>query len=360
MLFNNIYSGKRVLVTGHTGFKGSWLCLWLKQMGADILGYSLKPTTSPDHYSLTKGSEGIISVIGDIRDKKLLEKTVSDFNPEIIFHLAAQSLVSTSYDRPEETWGINLIGTLNLLEICRKVSSLKAILVVTTDKVYENAGTSRYFGEDDPLGGYDPYSASKAAAELLVQSYRRSFYKKLGINLSTARAGNVIGGGDWAQDRLIPDIIKASVNKTHTNIRNPDAIRPWQHVLDSLSGYLILGQHMLQSSSQIDMSWNFGPNSDDCLSVSDILKEMSKNWPALTWRAVDTIQNKHEMQTLKISSQKAKHKLSWEPVWNIQTAVKYTVNWYQQYYADGKCLSQVQLIHYINYAKAKESEWTIS
>ncbi|MEA1938279.1 MAG: CDP-glucose 4,6-dehydratase, partial [Pseudomonadota bacterium] len=277
-----VYDKRRVLVTGHTGFKGSWLALWLARMGANVTGLSLPPETTPNHWDLLKPD--IADIRGDIRDSVAVANAVQTAGPEIVFHLAAQPLVRRSYRDPLETWATNVMGTANLLEACRKSDSVRAIVVITTDKCYENMEWIWGYRENDRLGGHDPYSASKAGVELVASSYRKSFFSgKNAPLLATARAGNVVGGGDWSEDRLIPDLVRAIWSKTPLVIRSPYATRPWQHVLEPLSGYLMLGKKLLEGDRRFADAWNFGPDDTGNQTVETVLTRLRKNWLAVTW-----------------------------------------------------------------------------
>ena len=358
-IFNNIYLGKKVLVTGHTGFKGSWLKIWLKNLGATVYGYSLSPNTEPSHYNLTTPIAGF-SYIADIRDKELLEKAIIDIQPDIVFHLAAQPLVRQSYANPIETFHTNIIGTVNLFEAIRRVGKgVKAIVNVTTDKVYKIHEDESVFKESDVLGGYDPYSTSKACVELVHESYRNSFFKELNILSASARAGNVIGGGDWALDRLIPDVMVATSKKNPSDIRNPLSIRPWQHVLDPLSGYLLLGQLMLENSTLVDTAWNFGPNISNCLQVNEVLNLAQKFWGLIRWNDVSESDTLHETKILRLDCSKANNEIGWQPVWDIEKAIRKTVNWYKEYYTSGRILTFDDLNEYILEAQERKMIWTL-
>ena len=323
------YKGKRVLITGHTGFKGSWLAYILDSIGAEITGYSLEPKTEPSLFKSLSFSKNFNSIIGDIRDKKKFKQTVYSSNPDFIFHLAAQPLVIESYNNPKETFEINFNGTLNLLEILKELNSSVQVVFVTTDKVYENLELGFPFVETDKLGGKDPYSASKAASEILIDSYSKSFFKNSDINIATARAGNVIGGGDWSDNRLIPDIIKAKQNNRPLNIRNPKAIRPWQHVLEPLFGYLKLGIGLSEDSQKYSSQWNFGPEIEDSITVEDII-DIGKRL-----KIVGEVEYERsvlvEAKRLKLNIIKAKEQLGFKPVWNAQQAIKTTFEWYNAY-----------------------------
>lgn len=356
-LFGQAFAGKKILLTGHSGFKGSWLALWLKKLGATVHGVSLPANTHPSHFHLIYPD--CSSTMLDIGNKDLLQKTVKDFAPELIFHLAAQPLVRLSYQQPTETWQTNVMGTVNLLEACRHSTSVKAVLVVTTDKVYENVGQLQGYQETDPLGGHDPYSASKAACELVVQSYQSSYLKQQGVLLASARAGNVIGGGDWSLDRLIPDVIRACQRGNPLLVRNPLAIRPWQHVLDSLSGYLCLAEKLLQGKEYFATSWNFGPSPEATQDVATVLAAMQKYWPELRWQQ-DMASTFKEAQILTLDSSKANSKLSWIPVWNFQKTAEQTALWYQAYYQQQRVLSTEQLAFYCLNAKQQGLAWALN
>ena len=333
VLFNDIYRGKTVLVTGHTGFKGGWLSLWLTMLGAKVYGYSLYPHDMPSMFSVIKLDNQIEhSVIGDILNEKYIEDAVAEFKPDIIFHLAAQPLVRTSYENPVLTYKTNVIGTLNVLEAARKSSSVKAFVNVTTDKCYENKEIFKKYKEDDELGGYDIYSSSKACSEILSSSYRRSFLKE-SFALATARAGNVIGGGDWAQGRLIPDCVRAINSDLSIEIRNPYSIRPWQFVLEPLSGYLLLGQKLLESGNSLYReAFNFGPEDNNTVTVEQIVKKVIKTWGKGQMTVSRAGSSIHEANLLMLDIKKAKENLCWTPTYDINTAIKETVEWYKCFY----------------------------
>lgn len=326
----HFYKGKRIFVTGHTGFKGSWLLYILDSVGAIVTGYSLAPHTTPSLFKLLKLSNNITSVIGDIRDKEKFKEAFEHCDPEFVFHMAAQPLVLQSYKNPEETFDINFKGTLNLLEILKEFNQKVQAVFITTDKVYENLELGVPFIETDSLGGKDPYSASKAASEILINSYVQSFFKVSNISIATARAGNVIGGGDWSDNRLIPDIIKAAQDNNALPIRNPKAIRPWQHVLEPLFGYLTLGIGLFNNPNKYIGSWNFGPVDDDVKSVEDIIN-IGKKLEVVG----ETIYEKltfAEAKNLTLNIDKAKLNLNFKPVWNSEKAIKITFEWYKKYY----------------------------
>lgn len=356
-LFGNIYKEKNVLITGHTGFKGSWLALWLEKMGANVFGYSLNENTNPSHHQLLKLN--IQNNYGDVRDKVKLENYISKIKADIIFHLAAQSLVRESYRNPSYTYETNIIGTLNVFEAALKTTSVKALINVTTDKVYENIEQSIAYKEQDKLGGYDMYSSSKACSEILTSSFRNSFLNNNTYLLASARAGNVIGGGDWANERLIPDLIRGALNNQPTEIRNPNAIRPWEHVLEPLSGYLLLGQKLLENKKEFVSAWNFGPKPEETLPVSSVIQMMQKQWNKINFKTNPEEAKKfHEAGILMLNCTKAKSELQWEAVWDMNTSIQYTANWYKNYYENNIINSQNDLLAYINTAKAKSIIWT--
>lgn len=340
-MFNNIYKNKKVLVTGHTGFKGSWLVLWLKSLGADVCGYALDANTIPSMYEELMIYGQIKSVIGNILDTAKLEETFDEFQPEIVFHLAAQPLVRRSYSEPVLTYQTNVIGTLNVLQAARKCDSVKAFVNVTTDKCYENKEIARGYKEDEPMGGYDMYSSSKGCVEIMSASFRRSFLQD-GFALATARAGNVIGGGDWAEDRLIPDCIKYINSNKPIEIRNPHAVRPWQHVLEPLSGYLRLGEALLTDGKKYAEGFNFGPNEDSVLKVSDVA-QMVVNCCGKGEVIVNKTDDLHEANLLMLNIDKSKEVLKWTPTYTAEEAIEKTVEWYKRFYAGGKMLDYTYL-----------------
>jgi len=353
--FNDVFKGRNILVTGHTGFKGSWLSLWLSSLGGNVTGLSLEPNTNPSHWELLK-LNSVKEFIGDIRDKDFVSKVLESSHPEIIFHLAAQPLVRDSYLDPELTWSTNVIGTLNLLEASRKLDNLLAILIVTTDKCYENKELNAPYSEQDQLGGYDPYSASKAAVELLVSSHRRSFYtSKVSPHIASARAGNVIGGGDWSKDRLVPDLIRSLGSSNKLVVRYPDSTRPWQHVLDCLSGYLLLAEKLIMEDD-FSESWNFGPDINDTATVRDVLDKLQSFWPELNWK-LDNIDNPHEANLLQLNSLKARSILGWEQILSLDESLKMTSDWYSSYLNNKEIISVQQLNEYQNLAKKKSANW---
>ena len=359
--FADIYKNKKVLVTGHTGFKGSWLCLWLKKMGAHVVGYALQPETGPNHFNLL--NLGISSVIGDIRNFKKVKDVFEEVKPEIIFHLAAQPLVRRSYRDPRETYETNIMGTVNVYEAARQCDSVRAIVCVTSDKVYENREWIWGYRENDPVGGYDPYSSSKGCAEIITSSYRNSFFnqeqssRKNSLLLASARAGNVIGGGDWAEDRLVPDIMRATARNETVTIRNPVSTRPWQHVLEPLSGYLLIGQKLLEGQGSVAEAWNFGPLEEGAISVENVVERIKKNWDRVSYVLSEGISSSHEANYLKIDCSKAHIKLKWFPVWDSKKAFAVTTEWYREFYTQGHLLSEKQLDSYIEEAKNVQACW---
>jgi CDP-glucose 4,6-dehydratase len=331
------FKNKRVFLTGHTGFKGSWLALWLHHLGAQVYGYSLPPPTHPSNYELSN-IKGILEGewIADIRDREQMKRAIATCQPEVIFHLAAQPLVRTSYKEPYETFDVNVMGTASVLDAVRAYGRPCAVICITTDKCYENREREEGYSEDDPMGGYDPYSASKGAAEILIASYRRAFFHPdtlsvQGVQLASVRAGNVIGGGDFAEDRIVVDLVKAMLNGTRMSIRNPNAIRPWQHVLEPLSGYLTLAEKMIASpSARWCEGWNFGPNPESERTVREVADLFLKEWGSGSWTDVSDGNHPHEAGILRLEIGKAKKELGWSPAWNFETMLQRTVHWYRQ------------------------------
>jgi CDP-glucose 4,6-dehydratase len=333
---NHFWKSKKVLLTGHTGFKGSWLSLWLQSMGADLIGYSLRPPTNPNLYDIANVGLEMQSVIGDIRDFDLLKSVVDEYSPEIVIHMAAQPLVRYSYRNPVETYSTNVMGTVNLLEAVRLSDKVRVVINVTSDKCYENREWLWGYREDDAVGGFDPYSNSKGCSELVTASYRNSFFppnnfSSHGLSLASARAGNVIGGGDWADDRLIPDLIRAIDQDKPIRIRNPNSIRPWQHVLEPLSGYLLLAERMYKDGASFSESWNFGPDDSDAKPVKWILNQIINSWGIeKTWMTVEGDQL-HEAQYLRLDCSKSKARLNWAPRWAIDRSIDNIVQWHKSY-----------------------------
>lgn len=322
------WRGKRVFLTGHTGFKGGWLALWLSQMGAEVHGYALAPSTDPSFYFVTGLSEHLASsTIADIRDADRLRAAMRSAAPEIVLHLAAQPLVRDSYAAPVETYAVNVMGSVNLFEAVRQTTGVKAVVNVTTDKCYENRERNEPYTEDEALGGYDPYSSSKACSELVTSAYRRSFLTEQGVALASARAGNVIGGGDWSADRLLPDFLRAIDAGQTLTIRYPYAIRPWQHVLEPLSGYLQLAERLYTEHSAFAEAWNFGPEEADSRPVEWLVDKLCVRVPGADWRR-EVAPQPHEAGTLKLDSSKAKQRLKWRPRWPLEQALAHTVDWH--------------------------------
>ena len=347
------WRGKRVLLTGHTGFKGSWLSLWLQSMGAQVTGFALAPPTRPSLFEVADVDRGMASIVGDIRDLEHLRAIFAEHKPEIVIHMAAQPLVRYSYAEPVETYSTNVMGTVNLLEAVRSTPSVKAVVNVTTDKCYENREWAWGYRENEAMGGFDPYSSSKGCAELVTAAYRNSYfhpdkYTEHGVAMASARAGNVIGGGDWAEDRLIPDIMRAIIKNCPVNIRNPHAIRPWQHVLGPLSGYLLLAQKLYEEGASYAEGWNFGPNDEDAKPVQWIVERLTKSWGEGASWVLDGGEHPHEAHYLKLDCSKAKARLNWQPRWHLDEALGKIVEWQRSYQqgADMKAVSLQQIADY--------------
>lgn len=346
----SFYSGKRVFITGHTGFKGAWLSIWLHALGARVTGYALEPPTVPNLFELTRAGELLTSVIADVRDLERLKAEMVAASPEIVIHMAAQPLVRDSYRIPVETYATNVMGTVHLLEAVRACPTVRVVVNVTTDKVYENHGCNRSFMESDPFGGYDPYSNSKGCSELVTAAYRSSFfnpedYERHGVALASARAGNVIGGGDWAADRLVPDILKALLAGDPVRIRNPHAIRPWQHVLEPLSGYLTLAQKLYEGNGSFTEGWNFGPPEEDARPVEWIVRQLCSRWGEGARYEIDGGEHPHEAHYLKLDCSKARSELGWNPRWSLERALDSIVAWSEVFRSRGdlgeECLRQI-------------------
>lgn len=349
-MFLECYKGKKVFITGHTGFKGSWLSFWLTSMGAKVIGYSLPSVTHPNHFELIRLD--METYLKDIRDLEALKQAIETTQPDIVFHLAAQPLVCYSYNNPIETFETNIMGTANLLEACKGISSIKGTIVITTDKCYENKEWLYGYRENDQLGGYDPYSASKAGAEIVVASYRNSFFHPQDFGrthqtlIATARSGNVIGGGDWSEDRLIPDMVRAATTDQTVYVRNPNATRPWQHVLEPLAGYLLLGQKLMEGKSEFAEPWNFGPTIESNKKVSEVLEVSKKLWNKVNFEIEDSESHPHEAGLLMLDCSKAYHKLGWKPKWDFQSSVAKTIEWYKLFYESGEILTHHHLREY--------------
>jgi CDP-glucose 4,6-dehydratase len=324
------WNGRRVFITGQTGFKGAWLSLWLAQLGARVTGYALQPPTDPNLHDLARVDGLVHSLRGDIRDRRLLGDAISRSEPEIIFHFAAQSLVRESYRSPLETYEVNVLGTAHVLEAIRTCPSVRAAIMATSDKCYENRETGAAFREGDPLGGRDPYSSSKACAELVTAAYRDSYFgERSHPRIATVRAGNVIGGGDWASDRLVPDIVRAFTQNKPVEIRNPSAVRPWQHVLDPLAGYILLAERLWEGRAEMAAAWNFGPDTSAMRSVGWVVEQVAARWGQRTDWKRDARENPHEASTLLLDSDKARSRLGWLPRLGLTDAIEWTVDWYR-------------------------------
>ena len=342
------WQDKRVLMTGHTGFKGSWLSLWLQSTGAELRGVALAPPTTPALFDVARVAQGMDHQVADIRDYDTIRALVSDFKPEILIHMAAQPLVRLSYQQPIETYATNVMGTVHVLEAARHSGSVRAIVNITTDKCYENREWAWGYREDEAMGGHDPYSSSKGCAELVSSAYRKSFLAEAGIAMATARAGNVIGGGDWAQDRLVPDVLRALEKKRPVEIRNPHAIRPWQHVLEPLSGYLLLAQRLYEQGQVDAEGWNFGPRDEDAQPVQWIVERLCQAWGEGAQWALQPGEHPHEAHFLKLDISKARQRLQWSPRWSLDMALSRITSWHQHWMAGADmksvCLQDIQ--HY--------------
>jgi CDP-glucose 4,6-dehydratase len=347
----DFFAGKKIFLTGHTGFKGAWLSLWLTALGAEVVGYALEPPTDPSLFELCKVGELMMSVIADVRDAARLSAVIRDAAPEIVIHMAAQPLVRDSYRNPAETYAINVMGTVNLLEAVRHCKGIKAVVNVTTDKCYENREWVWGYRENEPLGGHDPYSSSKACSELVTSAYRSSFfnmknYPAHGVAVASARAGNVIGGGDWAVDRLIPDCVRALLKGERIAIRNPSAIRPWQHVLEPLSGYLTLARKLYEEGGRYGEGWNFGPDDRDARPVEWIVRNLCMKWGGNASYEIDKGEHPHEARYLKLDCSKAKTELGWHPRWDLEKALDSIIEWTRAYSAGNNvrdvCLKQIK------------------
>jgi CDP-glucose 4,6-dehydratase len=351
-----IYKGKKVFLTGHTGFKGSWLLKILSMLGADVKGYALAPLHNNDLYTLINGDSLCDSVIADLRNRNVIISAINDFQPDFIFHLAAQPLVRRSYEIPAETFEVNAIGTANVLDGVRSLEKECRIILITTDKVYHNNEWVYPYRETDRLGGYDPYSASKACTELVISSYQNSFFNLSSIDthckaIAVARAGNVIGGGDWSDDRLIPDVVKALSKDKVIQIRNPGAVRPWQHVLEPLLGYLLLGAKLVEEPSKFSQAYNFGPYTDDALPVKQMVQLVIENWGEGEFNIANSANAKHEAGLLKLDISKATTELGWRPTLNAKLAIELTINWYRHYFNNQTTIvsfTETQITNFLN------------
>ncbi len=358
-----VFEGKSVLVTGHTGFKGSWLTVWLRSLGANVVGLALDPPTSPSHFSSTGLSSEIKDLRIDIRDRIAVEKALIAVKPDFVFHLAGQSLVREAYIDPIETWNINVLGTLNVLEALRKIENNCAAVIITSDKCYDNVEWTWGYREIDALGGIDPYSGSKAAAELAIRTHIRSFFSgsNNNVRIASARAGNVIGGGDWAENRIVPDCVKSWSLNSSVKLRNPMATRPWQHVLEPLSGYLTLAAKLNLKSELHGEAFNFGPSETGDFSVISLVEEMSIHWDKVKYEDISKFKDSyHESELLKLNCDKARHLLNWKSVMNFSETVKMTADWYKSFYANTSPIIETtenQITYYCNLAKERELTW---
>jgi CDP-glucose 4,6-dehydratase len=352
------WRGKRVLITGHTGFKGSWLSLWLQCVGADVVGYALGPPTDPNMFTLASVADGMISITGDVYDAEHLQQAIAKSKPEIVFHMAAQPLVRESYRAPVTTYATNVMGTVHLLESVRQVGSARAVVCITSDKCYENREWVWGYRENEAMGGYDPYSSSKGCAEIVAAAYRNSFFNpgrhaEHGVGIATARAGNVIGGGDWAKDRLVPDILRSLVKGETIILRNPQALRPWQHVLEPLGGYLTLAERLYENGPSYSEGWNFGPFDSNVQPVSVVVDQLVSLWDSdISWKQDETYQP-HEDRYLMLDCAKARHRLKWEPMLDFKTALRWTVEWMKslQVGADMRRVSESQINRFMGFAQ---------
>ena len=353
----NEFFGKKVLITGHTGFKGAWLSLWLSWLGARVSGVSLCIPTEPSHFAALELEGKVQDYRLDIRDHSALKALVHEIQPDFVFHLAAQALVRRSYADPVDTWQTNTMGTINLLQALRGLDNTCVAVLITSDKCYDNVEWVWGYRETDPLGGPDPYSASKGAAELAIRSYVKSFFPAVGkVRICVGRAGNVIGGGDWSEDRLIPDLVRSIAARQSLEIRSPNATRPWQHVLESLSGYLLLGQKLIEGNQNFDGAWNFGPERSGNRTVADVLTRLQTHWPEMHWHKTAAPQL-HEANLLYLDSAKAHNQLGWQPVWNLDTTLEKTADWYRAFQSSQTTISTQQLAQYVEAAQSAQVGW---
>jgi CDP-glucose 4,6-dehydratase len=349
------WTGKRVLLTGHTGFKGSWLALWLRALASETIGYSLPPPTQPSLFELAHVSEGMTSITGDVRDFEFLKRVIAETKPEVVIHLAAQSVVRSSYDNPIETYSTNVMGTVNLLEAIRQLQLSCVVVNVTSDKCYENKNWIWGYRENEPLGGHDPYSSSKACAELVTSAFRESYFendrsKRPKVLVASGRAGNVIGGGDWTKDQLIPDAMRAFLSGEPVHIRNPHAVRPWQFILEPLCGYLLLAEHLYKYGDEFAEGWNFGPHDEDMKPVAWIVENVSTLWGNSARWEIDHRIHPHEAAILKLDISKARSRLGWSPKLRLTQAVEWVIEWYKAYQEgqDPRMITEAQIIRYEN------------
>lgn len=368
--FGDFYRGKTVLVTGHSGFKGSWLTMWLTTLGANVIGYALEPPTDPCIFTACHLAKRITHIHGDVRDYALLEQTFREHQPEIVFHLAAQSLVRVSFSEPRRTFEVNLMGTVNVLEVARQTDSVRAVVAITSDKCYRNVGWEWGYRETDELGGYDPYSASKACEELIIAAYQdprfqQSAYPRSDLPIASARAANVIGGGDWARDRIVPDTIRAITSNTAVVVRNPEATRPWQHALEPLSGYLLLGFLLAENRDRYCSAWNFGPRDQRALQAAELVTSILARWPAPTTRLIiKRDESEAEPLVMRLDSSKANYRLKWHSTWTIDQTLDAVVAWYERFHdsgdADMYSFSIQQIEEYTHSAKKQDLHWAQS
>ena len=361
-MFGEYYKNKKILVTGHTGFKGAWLTIWLKELGADVVGYSLDSLYENGLYNLSNISDSIIDHREDLRDFSKLLEVFKKEKPEIVFHLGAQALVIDGYNSPLETFQTNTMGTANVLEAIRLTDTVKTAIMVTTDKVYENKEWIWPYREEETIGGYDPYSASKGACELIISSYRNSFfnpnkYAEHGKAIASVRAGNVIGGGDWCENRIIPDCIKSIEKNQEIDVRRPNAVRPWQHVLEPIGGYLYLGTKMIEDPVRYSEAWNFGPEHENIIPVSELVTKLIESYGQGSWKDISNSNQLHEATLLSLDINKAKTNLNWSPVLGIDAAIEYTTEWYKNYtYSNVLELTKDQIRNYVDLWKSKKEE----
>jgi CDP-glucose 4,6-dehydratase len=362
-LFSGIYQGRRVLVTGHTGFKGSWLSRWLAALGAEVTGISLPPATVPSHFSLLDFP--VKSNFQDINEMEPLSEIFREAKPEIVFHLAAQPIVTTAFNDPVETIRTNILGLAHIMECIKKTGTVKAFINITSDKCYLNREWNRGYKETDALGGDDPYSASKACAEIITHAYRKSYFQVAQsqpdshILTATVRAGNVIGGGDWGNDRIIPDLVKAAGNNEICTIRNPGSVRPWQHVMDPLCGYLQLGQKLLEGNSPFAQAWNFGPVRHHNITVSELAGRFRMHWDKIQYKTSGSANGLPETKTLKLDSSKAVRKLNWKPLWDLDSAIMMTIVWYRNYYENNIVNTFEDIKRYVRQARKHKLVWAV-
>lgn len=351
------YRDKTVLVTGHTGFKGGWLVSWLREMGAEVVGYALEPHTEPNLFEAAGIADKVRSVFGDVRDLPALKATVTEHQPDLVFHLAAQAIVRRSYQEPVVTYATNVMGTAHLLESVRHCPSVESVVVVTSDKCYENQDREEALQEDAPMGGYDPYSSSKGCAELVTSAYRRSYFQSSGTPaVATARAGNVIGGGDWSEDRLVPDFYRAAASDTPIHLRSPQAVRPWQYVLEPLRGYLMLGQHLFTDGSSFAKAWNFGPRPGSAITVRALAERIVDRWDKVEYTTgEDEHEGPYEVSYLELDATKAQQRLEWVPLLTIDETLDRTVSWYRSFFDDPSSASRLLRTQIQEYSKRMQA-----